>query len=145
VVQKRIAIPYPELKEIAAKAGLTPDMDEATAVRRLEPFQAEILSAVYRRVVETSRARGIVPIWVFQPQVREGPWQAETPVMQRLAEEAGFVIVSLADVYKGEDVAAIRLAEWDEHPNARGHRLMADLLYELLQSKQDLVFRTATR
>jgi hypothetical protein len=145
VVQKRIEIPYPELKKIVAAAGLEPSMDEATALRRLEPFRTEVLSAVYRRIVETSRARGIVPVWVFQPQVREGAWQAETPEMLRLAEEAGFVIVSLADVYKGEDVAAIRLAEWDEHPNARAHRLMADRLYELLQAKRDLVLRSAAR
>jgi hypothetical protein len=145
VVQKRIEIPYPELKEIVAKAGLAADMDEATALRRLEPFRADILSAVYRRVVETSRARGIVPVWIFQPQVREGSWQQETPEMLRLAEGAGFVMVSLADVYKGEDVAAIRLAEWDEHPNARGHRLMAAQLYESMQAKRDLVFRTSAR
>ncbi len=145
VVQKRIEIPYPELKEIVAKAGLAADMDEPTALRRLEPFQADILSAVYRRIVETSRARGIVPVWVFQPQIREGSWQAETPAMLRLAEEAGFVVVNLSDVYKGEDVAAIRLAEWDEHPNARGHRLLAAGLYESLQAKRDLVFRTGAR
>jgi hypothetical protein len=100
---------------------------------------------VYRRVVETSRARRIHPVWIFLPQVREGSWQEETPETQRLAEEAGFIIVNLSDVYKNEDVAAIRLAEWDEHPNARGHRLMAARLYELLQAKRDLVFRTAAR
>jgi hypothetical protein len=145
VVQKRIAIPYPELNEIVAKAGLTAEMDEATALRRLEPFRADLLSAVYRRIVATARANGSVPVWVFQPQVREGAWQAETPEMVRLAEAAGFVIVSLEDVYKGEDVAAIRLAEWDEHPNARAHRLMATRLYELLQAKRDLVFQAPAR
>jgi len=144
-VKKGVEIPYPELKEIVARAGLTADMDEATAARRLEPFRADILSAVYRRVVETSRARGILPVWVFLPQVREGSWQEETPEMLRLAEGAGFVVLDLGDVFKGQDVAAIRLAEWDEHPNARGHRLMAAQLYESLQAKRDLVFRTAAR
>ena len=36
--------------------------------------------------------------------------------MLRIAEEAGFVIINLADVYRNEDLDAIRLAEWDEHP-----------------------------
>ena len=76
---------------------------------------------MYRRVVDVSRARGIVPVWIFLPQVREGTWQEETPETVRLAEDAGFIIVDLTDVYKGEDLAAIRLAEWDQHPNARAH------------------------
>ena len=145
VVQKRIEIPYPDLKEIVAKAGLAAAMDEATALRRLEPYRADLLSAVYRRIVETSRARGIVPVWIFLPQLREGGWQEETPETLRLAEGAGFIIVNLSDVFKGEDVAAIRVAEWDEHPNARAHRLIAARLYESLLTKQDLVFKASVR
>jgi lysophospholipase L1-like esterase len=51
------------------------------------------------------------------------------------------VIVNLADVYKGHSVEAIRLAEWDEHPNARGHELIAARLYDALQEQRDVVFR----
>jgi D-alanyl-lipoteichoic acid acyltransferase DltB (MBOAT superfamily) len=145
VVQKRIDIPYPALKEAVSKAGLEANMDEATAQRRLEPFRREILAAVYGRIVAESRARGIVPVWIFLPQVREGAWQEETPETVRLAEAAGFVVVNLADLYKGEDLAAIRLAEWDEHPNVRGHRLIAARLYEALQHKRDVIFRTGGR
>jgi hypothetical protein len=145
VVRKRIEIPYPDLRETATKAGLDAGMDEASALRRLEPFRSDILAIVYRRIVEASRARGIVPVWIFLPQVQEGGWQEETPETLRLAAAAGFVVVDLSDVYKGEDVAAIRLAEWDEHPNARGHRLIAARLYESLRAKQELVFRAAAR
>ena len=145
VVQKRIDIPYPALKEAVSKAGLEADMDRATARRRLEPFRRDILSAVYGRIAEESRARGIVPVWIFLPQVREGTWQEETPETVRLAEAAGFIVVNLSDVYKGEDLATIRLAEWDEHPNARAHRLIAARIYEALQEKRDAIFRTAKR
>jgi DNA-binding protein len=143
VVQNRIEIPYSELKEIVAKAGLAADMDDATARRRLEPFRRDILSAVYRRVVDVSRAHGIVPVWIFLPQVREGTWQEETPETVRLAEDAGFIIVNLTDVYKGEDLAAIRLAEWDQHPNARAHQLIAARIYKALEENRDTIFRTA--
>jgi hypothetical protein len=145
VVKKRIDIPYPDLKEAVTKAGLEPDMDEATARRRLEPYRGDILAAVYGRIAEQSRARGIVPVWVFLPQVREGSWQDETAETVRLAEAAGFTVVDLTDVYKGEDLATIRLAEWDEHPNARAHRLIAARIYAALQENRDAVFRTAAR
>jgi len=141
VVEKRVGIPYPFLWEIVAKAGLKPGMDEATALRRVASFQPEILLGVYRHIQEESRKRGIVAVWIFLPQVREGAWQEETPEMLRIAAEAGFVIVNLADVYKNENAEAIRLAEWDEHPNARGHQLIAARLYDALQEQRDVVFR----
>jgi D-alanyl-lipoteichoic acid acyltransferase DltB (MBOAT superfamily) len=145
VVKKRIDIPYPDLEEIVGRAGLAPDLDEATARRRLEPFRRDLLAAVYGRIAGQSRARGVVPVWVFLPQVREGSWQDETAETVRLAAAAGFIVVDLSDVYKGEDLTAIRLAEWDEHPNARAHQLIAARIYSALQEKRDLVFTTAAR
>jgi hypothetical protein len=143
VVQKRIDIPYPFLREAVAKAGLEPGMDEATALRRLAPFRSEILSGVYRHIAAECRKRGVVPVWIFLPQVREGSWQEETPEMLRSAKEAGFVILDLADVYKNQDIEAVRLAEWDDHPSPLGHRLVADRLYAELRKNWDSIFRAA--
>jgi hypothetical protein len=120
-------------------------MDEATSLRRLEPSSIDILSATYKRIVEQTQAHGAVPVFVFLPQVREGSWQEETAETLRLAESAGFVIIDMADVYKGQDVAAIRLAEWDDHPNRRGHELIASRLYDELQKKRGAVFQPASR
>jgi hypothetical protein len=144
VVRKRIDIPYPALRDVAAKAELFPDLDETTALRRIAPYRAEALMAVYRAIVQQSQARGIAPVWIFVPQVREGAWQEETPEMLRIAREAGFTIIDLADVFKGADPASVRLAEWDEHPNVRGHELIAQHLYRELQAKGDLLFGTKT-
>jgi hypothetical protein len=140
-VEKQIGIPYPFLQQIVAKADLKPRMDQTTALRRAASFQPEILLGVYRHIREECRKRGIAAVWIFLPQVREGNWQEETPEMLRIAAEAGFVIINLADVYKSEPVEVIRLAEWDEHPNARGHRLIAARLYDALQEKRDAVFQ----
>jgi hypothetical protein len=142
VVEKQVGIPYPFLGDIVAKAGLKPGMDEATALRRVASFQPEILLGVYRHIREECRKRGIAAVWIFLPQVREGSWQEETPEMLRIAAEAGFVIIDLGDVYKGESAEAVRLAEWDEHPNARGHRLIAARLYDALLAQQGAVFRS---
>jgi hypothetical protein len=77
---------------------------------------------------------------VFVPQVREGIWGEQLPEMLQIAETAGFIIVNLADVFKNQDLTLLRLAEWDEHPNTRGHQLIADQLYAALQAKQDIIF-----
>jgi hypothetical protein len=50
--------------------------------------------------------------------------------------------VNLADVYSKTDVASIRVAEWDEHPNVRGHELIAARLYQEIESRRDAIFNT---
>ena len=141
VVRKKIDIPYPALRDIVAKSGVEPGMDEATAIKHLAPYGEEILKSVYDYLVSHSRERGILPVWIFLPQVREGAWQEETPAAIRLAQAAGFVVFNLEDVYKGHDIATIRLAEWEDHPNALGHRLVADRLYEALSANPAIFAR----
>jgi len=143
IVQKRIDIPYPDLRAIISKAGLDANMDETTMRKRLQPFHGEILSAIYGHIVDECRRRGIVAVWIFLPQVREGIWQEETPAAVRAARDAGFVMIDLGNVYEGQDLAAIRLAEWDQHPNARAHRLIAGRLYDELQARDDAIFGSA--
>jgi hypothetical protein len=140
VLQKGITIPYAPLRAIVQKAGLEAQTEATEAHRRLRPFQGEILAWIYQHIVEECRARGIRPVWVFVPQVREGIWGEETPEMLQIAEIAGFIIINLADVFKNQDFTLIRVAEWDEHPNTRGHQLIADQLYAALQAKQDIIF-----
>jgi lysophospholipase L1-like esterase len=50
------------------------------------------------------------------------------------------VIINLDGVYDAYPVDAIRLAEWDEHPNALGHRLIAERLYQEIQAKRASIF-----
>jgi D-alanyl-lipoteichoic acid acyltransferase DltB (MBOAT superfamily) len=143
IVQRKIDIPYGPLRDIVNKAGIEPSMDEATSLKRIHPFRGEILSWIYNRVAEQTRAKGALAVLVFLPQVREGTWQEETPETLRAAESAGFVVIDMANVYKGQDVATIRLAEWDDHPNRRGHELIASRLYDELQKRAQTMFVVA--
>jgi D-alanyl-lipoteichoic acid acyltransferase DltB (MBOAT superfamily) len=136
VIQKGIAIPYSELRSLVSRAGITPDMSETLILRRLIPFRRELLAWIYQRIVDESKSRNIQPLFIFLPQVREGNWVEETPEILKTATEAGFKIIDLSDVYKKHGVNAVRLAEWDEHPNSLGHELIAERLYEELKSQQ---------
>jgi hypothetical protein len=60
--------------------------------------------------------------------------------MLRIAAEAGFMVWDLSDVYKSQDPASIRVAEWDDHPNAKGHALVAARLYSLLTENAQQIF-----
>jgi hypothetical protein len=142
-VNKRIDIPYAPLREVMAKAGIVPGMDATAALKRLEPYRSEILDFTYRHIAQESRRHGAVPVWIFLPQVQAGSWQEETPDALRIAEVAGFIMIDLSDVFKGQDIAALRLAEWDEHPSERGHVVIASRLFAALRANQDAIFGNA--
>jgi hypothetical protein len=63
--------------------------------------------------------------------------------MQRqmeMAREAGFVVLDLTAAYdRVEDFPSIWIAPWDSHPNAEGHRMLAEELYAQLIASNVLV------
>jgi len=145
VVRKRIPIPYPELQAIVDEAGVQAGMSEDEALKRLQPLGARILGEVYRRLGESSRARGMTPVWIFLPQLLDGAWQAETPQAQALAEAAGFTAINLSEVFRGQAIEQLRVEEWDDHPNATAHRLLAQRLYTELAQRVPALFAGAAR
>lgn len=145
VMNKGIPIPYPELRSIVDRAGVNAGMDETAALRLLEPRGSALLNAVYQRIAAQARDAGVRVVWIFLPQVRAGSWQEETPEAVRLATEAGFTVISLDGIYDGIGIERLRLSEWDDHPNAEAHRLIAERLYQELGTRAGSVFAPASR
>jgi D-alanyl-lipoteichoic acid acyltransferase DltB (MBOAT superfamily) len=145
VVRKRVEIPYPELREIVARSGAVPEMNETEATKALLPYGSQILSYTYSHIASKARAAGIRPVWIFLPQVRPGSWQEQTAGAIQLARDAGFVTIDMQDVYEGNDVEKVRLAEWDDHPNTFGHELVARRLYDELLAQRETIFSEMAR
>jgi len=130
-------LPYPELIELARQAGVEPGAAKVETERLLQPIGTELLSWTYRRIVEVSRANGILPVWIFMPTL-EYPLQAdEIARLNRMAEEAGFIVLDLSHAYDNQDPESIVIAYWDKHPNAKGHSLIAEDLYRKLLEKEE--------
>jgi hypothetical protein len=55
-----------------------------------------------------------------------------------VARSAGFVTLDLFDVYDGHDLSELRVSETDRHPNADGHRVIADRFYQELVGNEEL-------
>jgi hypothetical protein len=135
-IQVGADLPYADLIEIERRAGVDAEATKVEIERRLKPFGSEIISWTYRRVVEISRANGILPVWIFMPTLEVSPQEEEITHLANLAEEAGFIVLNLSDAYENKDVESLVVAYWDKHPNATGHRLIAERLYQLLREKE---------
>jgi hypothetical protein len=129
-------IPYDFLRKAVTETGIENGMDETTAIKRLVPRRTAILSGIYDHLVADARRHNAIPVYVFLPQVTEGDWEEETPETLRLAAAAGFDVIDLSSIYRGQDIATIRGDEYDGNPKRKGHPLVADRLYDLLRAGQ---------
>jgi len=140
VVREDIEVPYPDLRGIIESSGITPDTTETMATRLLTPYRNDILSFAYSNIVQQCRERGIVPVLLMFEQDWSGEiGEREIPPTLELAEQAGFEVLVLENVYDGYQGAEVKLARWDKHPNALGHRLIAESLFAALVDESGII------
>ncbi len=137
ITSKGIEVPFAGLRDTAGKAGLESGMAQEEASRRLIPFREELVSWLYQHIVSACRSQDVVPVLIFVPQIYQGSWEEETAPALVQAREAGFVVIDLSDVYEGKDTSSLQLADWDRHPNAAGHALIAERVYGALRENED--------
>ena len=132
-------LPYPDLMELARRAGAQSGTTKVEAERLLQPIGTEILSWTYRHIVEVSRAHGILPVWIFMPTLENPLREDEIVRLSLVAEESGFIVLDLSDAYENQDLESLVVAYWDKHPNAKGHMLIAEDLYRKLREKEEVI------
>jgi len=133
LIREQIDLKYEPLREIAARADVNFRTGEKLARKRLADHDDEIIAWSYRHLADACRGRGALPVWVFLPRVvREEP-AAERAPLETIARDAGLEILDLGDAYASENVKSLYLADWDQHPNARGHEILAERFYRAIR------------
>jgi len=121
------------LDEIARKAHVNGRMHDVMIERRLQPYVTEIYEWVFRRLVRQCAQRGVRPLVIYRPAPAdlEGSEPVIHSEMIRLARAAGLDVIDLSPAFESvADRSTLIVAKWDDHTTARGHRLLADKLYE---------------
>jgi D-alanyl-lipoteichoic acid acyltransferase DltB (MBOAT superfamily) len=129
LIQGDLDITLPYLVSIKEKAGIEHGMSWTEMNKRLQPFDEDTIRDGYKAIVSCARNHGALPVWIFLPKTEEEQPEDETKITQ-MAEEAGFITITLTGSFSSHDPDLIQLAPWDKHPNAWGHKLIADKLYE---------------
>jgi hypothetical protein len=143
MAQTNVSVPYRELSDIAGRAGVAAGMSRFEIEQRLLPFQDEVLAWAYRRMVDLCRQQGVVPVWVYLPQIGDRVPPERLARFTKMAVDAGFVTMSLEQAFAGRAPGEIWFGEWDHHPNATGHRLIGELLHtKILESRPVFQIRT---
>src|SRR5437773_2770160 len=117
LVYRRNRLPYPCLEEVVRTAGVTPDTAQEAAEGQLRPYGREIVLGIYQGLVQDCRKRGVLPVWVYLPMPGVVEVSVKTAELEKLATEAGFVVVNLASWADGYKAAEVKLTPTDHHAN----------------------------
>jgi len=128
-------IPYPYVKEVLRRAGVERSMKRFSIERALMPYKYDLLGWAYKRITDICRENGIKPVWVLLPMTYERLTDSDIAEHLDVAKAAGFVTISLIDVYNSAAPDELAIAPWDDHPNTLGHRLIAEHLFNSLVDK----------
>jgi hypothetical protein len=141
MVRTGVAIPYEPLRAIVEREGVTAETGRHDGARLLHPHGSEALSWAYRRFSQLCRDHGALPVYMYLPTAGEKPNAQLLAEQERFAGEAGFVVLDLTRCFEGHDPRSIWFGEWDQHPNALGHRLIGEELYRVLRENAHRVFK----
>jgi hypothetical protein len=133
------AIPYPYVESIMKQAGINRDMKRFSMERALMPYKYDLLEWAYGRITSICRDNGITPVWVLLPMTYERLKDSDIKRHVAAAKAAGFMIISLKDVYNSAAPDELAIAPWDDHPNVLGHQLIAEHLYEAIIRNREII------
>jgi D-alanyl-lipoteichoic acid acyltransferase DltB (MBOAT superfamily) len=122
-----VPVPYAWARSLAGAAGIPARMPFGEARSRARRITPVVLASSFERFARIARARGVAPaILALNVVVDDVP--AEIP-LRSVIEGAGLPVFDLFDVFPESRRPALRVAPWDDHPNAEGHRLVAERLF----------------
>jgi hypothetical protein len=91
----------------------------------------------YNSIVAMCARHDTIPVWIYIPMPTKR--DKVDPILAETATIAGFQMISLDKAYDGWDERTLKIASWENHPNAMGHALLAQQLYNKLKGNPKLL------
>ncbi|GGE00722.1 hypothetical protein GCM10011312_25220 [Planktosalinus lacus] len=134
------SIPYGFVQKIIDQSNLDNSTSSMSVYDKLEPFADELVTGLYQHLYDFSLQNNIKPIWVYWPTTDVHPFVKMYPEdISLLVKEIGFTVIDLTDVYIDYKPADLFVAPKDRHPNALGHSLVADKLFEIIKNSPEIL------
>ncbi|HET7218514.1 MAG TPA: hypothetical protein VFJ02_10725 [Vicinamibacterales bacterium] len=127
-----IPIPFAAGRRVASWFGVDARMPNGEAEARARWIADDTLNWAFDQFARDTRAHGMTPLVLgLNAVIDDAPnGVPHSAAMQR----ANLPVIDLFDVFPAPDRQALRVAPWDDHPNAAGHKLIADRLYPALRA-----------
>ncbi|MCA0376924.1 MAG: hypothetical protein LCH84_14820 [Gemmatimonadetes bacterium] len=133
--ERGIVVPWADVAAIAARAGITSTMDVSAVRRRIAGDMPALYDAALggmASALDSVAARRAV-LLMREPTTRRDAFT----LGRASASRFGYAVIDLQDAYRSTLESTFRLAQWDRHPNARGHAALATALGDALLAPGD--------
>jgi hypothetical protein len=145
LTRKRIAPPGP-VPTWLNEAGVNGETPAGEIVKSLRPHVNDLVRWAFESIATEVRRMGAQPVWALipMPKGRTSDTHQAAKMLLSLAVDAGFLVIDMQDVWAGHDPGSLVLNEADNHPNAEGHRIIAERLYRELAQLRPGILAPAT-
>lgn len=125
--------------------GLTRSMPLTEVQRRARPYETEMVRSGLEAAASAIRGMGATPVFAIVPLPRfSTPDPTRQAALIALAGQYGFVGIDMQDTFAGLDPGPLELNGADRHPNAAGHRVIANRLFTELVKRPALLAARGT-
>jgi lysophospholipase L1-like esterase len=129
---------YDVLRDIVRSSGLRQGDDPALDQVKLAPYRFAAVRSVLLQLKSHAEQQSAKLIVVLLPDAEDVAFtERRFSGVRALLAGTGIPVVDLLDTFDGIDVDRIRVYWYDPHPDAAGHRMIADELYRKLREQPE--------
>jgi hypothetical protein len=133
LVRFQSAIPYPYILKKYAEARVEPSMTRAELRARLRPVTGDVVRWSLQRIATSCRKHGVPAFLFLIPRTQADHTDSEELAqIAKWAKDAGFIVIDATNAYGALPPESVWISSFDQHPNVRGHELIADAIYAQL-------------
>lgn len=125
-----VAVPFHSWRTIAQRIGVETRIPAGESYARGFMIADQVNEWTIRRFGEVTLEHGAKPILMTLDDIEDD--MSPAAAARTMVQKSGLPVIDMFDVYPQTNRHALWAARWDSHPNAAGHRMIADKLYDEL-------------
>ncbi|NND72068.1 MAG: hypothetical protein HKN43_10855 [Rhodothermales bacterium] len=131
-----IDMEFDYLKNLMAELEIDSSVSRSELFSRIRPHFENIVRWSYEEVASYAAEDGVKVTILYVPTLGgSNADNASFGDIKVIADEFGFDIFDLRGALRGFDETELQVAPWDKHPNKKAHKLIADQVYTMLQTR----------
>jgi hypothetical protein len=133
MLERGIEPPYSFVRNLMAQLDIHQGSTAVEVRQKMQPYAPLMGQWLLDHLQWDCRHRSVLLIWVAMPTPNSEGNKFQYHSLP--PNSPGMVALSLEGAFGNQDIRSLTVAPWDLHPNASGHRMMADKLYaDLMQA-----------
>ena len=132
-------LPSARADSLVTSLSLKPGQTIDALTRVLRPYMDSLVAMAYADIRAQILRHGAQPVFVYLPTPLDEHDPALARTLLAITRGVGIETIDLTDVYVGHDEASLIVADWDRHPNAKGHLLIAERVLKELRRRPALI------